>query len=246
VIEQGPHLPEVPEKYMQAIKTCEDANMDVIIIDSASHEWEGAGGILDMHSKMVGNSFTNWSKLTGRHNAFVQAMLQSKAHIITTIRSKQDYVLNEKNGKMVPEKVGLKGVQRDGLDFEFTIVLDIDIKHNAVASKDRTGLFMDKPEFIIIEETGKIIKDWCNQGEMIIPHVIDNVIMNVIPEDELFEQIKACRSVDALLTLYNAQPVYQDTHLEYFTKRRQELSQRHQTNNISQNPQTINNGTITN
>ena len=65
---------------------------------------------------------------------------------------------------MVPEKVGLKGITRDGMDYEFTIVLDLDIKHNAVASKDRTQLFMDKPEGIITPGYGKRILQWCNQG----------------------------------------------------------------------------------
>ena len=78
-------------------------------------------------------------RVTPRHNAFVQKILQSPCHIIATIRSKQDYVLTDKNGKMVPEKVGLKGVTRDGTDYEFTVVLDLDIKHQATASKDRTG-----------------------------------------------------------------------------------------------------------
>ena len=65
---------------------------------------------------------------------------------------------------MVPEKVGLKGITRDGMDYEFTIVFDLDIKHNAVASKDRTGLFMDKPEGVITPGYGKRILQWCNQG----------------------------------------------------------------------------------
>src|SRR6186997_184010 len=73
--------PFSPEKYMEAIKLCEGAGIQVIVIDSISHEWEGSGGILDIHSHMTGNSFTNWGKLTPRHNAFVQAMLQSAAHI---------------------------------------------------------------------------------------------------------------------------------------------------------------------
>ena len=96
---------------------------------------------------MAGNSFTNWNRVTPRHNAFVQKMLQSPCHIIATIRSKQDYVLTDKNGKMVPEKVGLKGVTRDGMDYEFTFVLDLDIKHQATASKDRTGLFSNPLPF---------------------------------------------------------------------------------------------------
>ncbi|HYQ59127.1 MAG TPA: AAA family ATPase, partial [Draconibacterium sp.] len=128
--------PFTPERYIKAIEACEKAAMDVIIIDSITHEWDGSGGILDQHGNMAGNSFTNWSKITPRHNAFVQKILQSNCHIIATIRSKQDYVLTDKNGKMVPEKVGLKGVTRDGMDYEFTLVFELDLKHNAIASKD--------------------------------------------------------------------------------------------------------------
>jgi len=127
--------PFSPERYIQAIEVCEKAGMEAIIIDSISHEWEGVGGILDIHGAMMGNSFTNWAKVTPRHNAFVQKLLQSSSHIIATIRSKQDYVLSEKNGKMVPEKIGLKGVTREGLDYEFTIVLELDLKHQATAQK---------------------------------------------------------------------------------------------------------------
>jgi len=156
--------PFTPERYIIAISTCEEAEMEVIIIDSITHEWDGSGGILDLHGNMTGNSFTNWAKLTPRHNAFVQKILESNCHIISTIRTKQDYVLTEKNGKQIPEKVGLKGITRDGMDYEFTVVFDIDIKHSASASKDRTGLFADKPEAIITPEFGMRILQWCNAG----------------------------------------------------------------------------------
>jgi archaellum biogenesis ATPase FlaH len=69
--------PFTPERYIQAIDACEKSEMEVIIIDSLSHEWDGSGGILDIHSKMAGNSFTNWSKLTPRHNALIQKILHS-------------------------------------------------------------------------------------------------------------------------------------------------------------------------
>jgi hypothetical protein len=156
--------PFTPENYVKAIEACEKAGMSVIIIDSISQEWEGSGGIIETHSKMSGNSFTNWNVITPRHNAFVQKILQSPLHFISTIRTKQDYVLSEKNGRYVPEKVGLKGVTRDGMDYEFTLVFDLDIKHQAKASKDRTGLFMDGLPFIIKPETGKRILDWCQMG----------------------------------------------------------------------------------
>lgn len=150
-----------PENYIQAIEICEKAGMEVIIIDSLSQSWDF---LLEYHSGLSGNSFTNWGKITPRQNALIQKILQSKAHVICTMRTKQDYVLNQKDGKFIPEKVGLKAVQRDGLDYEFTLVFDVDIKHFAVSSKDRTGLFMGKPEFIISELTGKRILDWCNSG----------------------------------------------------------------------------------
>ncbi len=117
--------PYTPERYIEAIDKCEAACHDVIICDSISHEWEGEGGILDVHSKLVGNSFTNWSKLTPRHNAFIRRILGSGKHIITTIRSKQEYVITDKNGKATPEKVGMKGIQRDGYDYDFTTVFNL-------------------------------------------------------------------------------------------------------------------------
>lgn len=151
--------PYTPEKYIQAIDLCEASDMEVIIIDSISHCWDY---LLDFHANLQGHSFANWAKVTPRQNCFIQRILNSRCHVICTMRSKQDYVLSERNGKMVPEKVGLKAVQRDNVDYEFTLVFDLDIKHNAVASKDRTGLFMNRPEFVITPQVGKLILNWCN------------------------------------------------------------------------------------
>ena len=157
-----------PETYIEAIDVCERAGIEVIIIDSISHCWDY---LLDFHASMQGNSFTNWSKVTPRQNSFIQRILSSSAHIICTMRSKQDYVLSEKNGKMVPEKVGLKSVQRDNVDYEFTAVLDIAMNHRATASKDRTGLFVNRAEFQITPSVGKMILNWCNNVQ---PQTYDN------------------------------------------------------------------------
>ncbi|OSZ81147.1 AAA family ATPase [Chitinophagaceae bacterium IBVUCB2] len=222
--------PYTPERYIEAIKLCENSGIQVIIIDSISHEWEGSGGILDIHSSMVGNSFTNWSKLTPRHNNFIQAILHSPCHIIGTIRSKQDYVLNEKNGKMIPEKVGLKGVTRDGLDYEMTIVFNIDIKNNVIANKDRTGLFTGKPEFKVTTETGKTILAWCNSGEEVTEVLIST-------ED----RIKRCSTIQELLELYHKQTLsVQKEFASQFTQKRTLLVTTNQT--ISELPKPSTNG----
>lgn len=157
--------PYTPERYIKAIKECEEAGMEVIIIDSITHEWNGEGGILQIHGAMTGNSFTNWAVLTPRHEKFKQAILMSKCHVITTVRRKQDYVmeLNDK-GKQAPVKVGLKEETREGFEYELTVNIELDQKHNATSTKDRTGLFQDQPSFIPSEETGKLILDWCENG----------------------------------------------------------------------------------
>lgn len=172
------------ESYIKAIDVCERAGMEVIIIDSISHCWDY---LLDYHASLAGNSFTNWSKVTPLQKKFTDKILQSNCHIIATMRTKQDYVLNQKDGKFVPEKVGLKAVQKDGMDYEFTVVFDIDIKHYAVASKDRTGLFMTKPEFIINSATGRKILDWCNGGTNL---------------EEARVKIKESKSLNELKVLY--------------------------------------------
>jgi hypothetical protein len=210
--------PFSPEKYIEAIRLCENAGMEVIIIDSISHEWESTGGVLNIHSSMAGNSFTNWAKITPRHNAFIQAILQSPLHIIGTIRSKQEYVLNDRNGKQVPEKVGLKAITREGLDYELTIMLDIDIKHLAVASKDRTRLFMDQPAFVITENTGKLILEWCSQGI-----AEQNEHFEQREQGEFIQQITACSSIAELGRLYIQHPEHQQKYNAQFTRRKKEL-----------------------
>jgi hypothetical protein len=196
-----------PERYIQAIDTCEKAGMEVIILDSITHEWEH---LLDYHASLQGNSFTNWSKVTPRHNTFVQKILTSTCHIICTVRTKTDYVITEKNGKQVPEKVGLKSVQRDGLDYEMTLVFDLDIKNHALASKDRTGLFFGKPEHKLSVQTGRLVADWCNSGD-------------AVTVDEVSSWIESSVSIAELLTLYKMYPQYQEVLQKGFQQRKREL-----------------------
>lgn len=215
--------PFTPERYTEALRVCEQAKVEVIIIDSISHEWEGLGGILNTHSGMNGNSFTNWGKLTPRHSQFIQAILHSQKHIIATIRTKQDYVIVEKNGKSIPEKVGLKGIQRDGIDYDFTIVFDLDIKNHATSSKDRTSLFKGKPEFTITPDTGKMLLNWCNNTST--PFRIDAAK----------QRINECKSLRELFELYKLYPAYQDELMDYFSSKRKEI-EGPETNSITEKP----------
>jgi hypothetical protein len=163
------NAPYSPERYIEAIDACIAAGVEVIIIDSITHEWDGVGGILHTADQMTGNSYTNWSKLTPRHNAFINKILQAPVHIITTVRRKQDYELVQENGKAKPVKVGLKEVTREGFEYELTVNLEIDVAHFATSSKDRTGLFAGKPPFVPSPETGKLLRTWCESGVEALP-----------------------------------------------------------------------------
>ena len=153
--------PYSPEMFIQALDLAISSGYQCVIIDSLSHEWFGSGGILDIHSNMEGNSFTNWSKLTPRHNALIQKIVDAPIHVIATLRSKTEYVIQQKNGKSIPEKVGMKAVQRDDSEYEFTIAFELNKYHMASISKDRTGLFNLEPELILTERVGHMIRDWC-------------------------------------------------------------------------------------
>lgn len=187
--------PFSPERYVEAIKACEEGGMEVIIIDSIAHEWEGEGGVLDLCEKAGGGFQNGWKALTPRHEKFKQAILQSTSHVITTVRRKQEYALQDqvnKQGRTVqaPVKLGMKEVTREGWEYEVTLNLEIDIKHHASASKDRTGLFSTADPFTITEETGKKIREWCESG--------------VEPVNEIEEAVKKlafCDSVDELKLL---------------------------------------------
>ena len=204
--------PYSPERYIQGIEICLDAGIEVIVVDSVSHEWDF---ILDYHSSLTGNSFTNWAKALPRHDSFVNKILQSNVHIICTIRTKTEYVLSEKNGKMVPEKVGMKSVQRENLEYEFSVVWEMDMIHRAKVSKDRTGLFGGKPEFIPSAETGRALLEWCDQG-------IDNP--DQLTSEQMLQLIKAATNMQELNKLYFGYPRFQQALNSDFTARKNQLN----------------------
>jgi hypothetical protein len=162
--------PYTPERFIEAVDMAAKAGYEILIIDSITHEWSGVGGCLELvdeisRAKYRGNSWSAWNDVTPRHRDFLDALTQSPMHIIATMRSKTETVQTEENGKKKVSKIGMKAEQREGAEYEFTLVLDIvHDGHFAVASKDRTGLFVDKDPKPITPETGKMVFDWLNAG----------------------------------------------------------------------------------
>ena len=158
-----------PSTFANVINEASREGYDVIIVDSLTHAWTGSGGALAQVDKIAaksGNSFTAWRTVTPQHNDMVEALLSSPAHIIVTMRSKMEYVL-EKNdkGKHVPRKVGMKPIQREGMEYEFDIYIDFDTDHTMTVSKSRCpavdGKIMHRPTG---KEFMEPIKEWLYSG----------------------------------------------------------------------------------
>lgn len=162
--------PFSPERFIEAIKSAENAGYETLVIDSITHEWGGVGGCLELvdtiaKTKFKGNSWSAWSEINPRHRLFLDSILRSPMHIIATMRSKTETAQVEENGRKRVAKLGMKAEQRDGVEYEFTTVLDIGHEtHHAIASKDRTKLFSNSDPIILSEDTGKTLLNWLESG----------------------------------------------------------------------------------
>ena len=156
--------PYRPNRAIKALQAAEADGFEVIILDSLSHFWAGEGGLLELHDQLSGNSYINWGKITPQQTALIEGILKSSAHVIATMRTKVAYeVEQDSRGKSVPRKIGMKPIQREGTDYEFNVVFDLNVQHSATCTKDRTGLF-DSQQGILTTETGKLLGDWLEGG----------------------------------------------------------------------------------
>jgi hypothetical protein len=200
--------PYSPSEYGQFISTAVQEGADCIIIDSLSSCWSGTGGLLDLKDQVTmadknKNSWAAWRTVTPEHNSLVDAMIQCEAHLIVTMRTKTAWeVVTDDNGKKKPVKIGLKPVQREGLEYEFTMVMDLCQEgHIATVSKDRTSLF-DGQHFVPSRETGLQLIEW-----------LDNGIDPAIASAEKIETFK--KDVDAVAEVVHLEEWYRNHQHEF-------------------------------
>jgi hypothetical protein len=160
-----------PRNYIEVIEAAEAERFDVLVIDSLSHAWSGKGGSLELVDKAAkqsksNNTFMAWRNVTPLHNALVDAIIGSGCHVIATMRSKVDYVMeaDPNTGKLTPKKVGMAPIQREGMDYEFDVVGDMDLDHNLLITKTRC----ERLDGEVINRPGKsfarTLIDWLSDG----------------------------------------------------------------------------------
>ena len=187
--------PYTPDRYVEAINTCEEEGIEVIIIDSITHVWKGTGGVLEFQNQL-GGKYQDWAKATPLYMKFLNAILNSRCHVITTNRKKQGYNMITGGTSTKVEKAGLDDEIRDGYEYEMTLAFEIiNDNHLARASKDRTCMFANVPEFVIGIHTGTKIIEWCNSGEP-------------VTKEDISKRIGETQSVQQLLSLYYQYPQF--------------------------------------
>jgi len=160
-----------PRNFVTLIKVAEDAGADVIISDSLSHAWDGTLELKDNMSKRNGSdSFTAWRDVNPIFNELIDAIIGSPAHMICNLRQKQDYAMgkSESTGKNKVDKLGMAPVFRDGVEYEFDVVADMDVENNWIVTKTRysplQGRVINRPTKELAEE----LLSWLNDGTKIV------------------------------------------------------------------------------
>lgn len=160
-----------PRAYIDALHAfAETGQHGCVVVDSVSHAWMGREGALEQVDKAAarsksGNSFAAWRNVTPLHNQLVDALLAQPYHLIATLRAKMEYVQEkDKDGRTEVRKIGLQPVQRDGMEYEFTVVCDIDTDHKLVVGKTRCN---DVDGVVIHRPDGKFahrLRTWIESG----------------------------------------------------------------------------------
>lgn len=160
--------PFTADKFIEAINVAEAAGYDLLIIDSLSHAWAGDGGALERKEQLDArggrqNAYTNWGPVKKEQSRLKEAILQSKMHVICTLRAKQEHALSNENGKNKVQKLGMAPIAEPGAEYEYSILFELGMNHDAIAGKDRTGLF-DGQILRPSADTGRMIKEWLNSS----------------------------------------------------------------------------------
>jgi hypothetical protein len=160
-----------PRKLIQALAAAAQAGYGTVLIDSLSHFWKGTDGTLEQVDRAAkarygGNSFGGWKEGTPMQNAMIDALLSYPGHVIVTMRSHTEWVLQENaRGKKEPVAVGTRAEQRKGVEYEFDIVGAMDVENTLRILKSRcpalTRREIPTPDGFVL---AKELLDWLNDG----------------------------------------------------------------------------------
>lgn len=190
-----------PRQLVKALAAAGGAGYGVVVVDSLSHFWMGTGGMIEQADQAAkrsggGNSFAGWKEARPMERAMVDALLAYPGHVIVTMRTKTEYVVEENDrGKKVPRKIGTKPEQRDGIEYEFDIVGDLDLENTLIVSKSRCRPLAKA----VIREPGE------DFGGQVLAWLTDGADPGVTVAEVRSKALDPDTDVDELRQLYKAE-----------------------------------------
>jgi hypothetical protein len=159
-----------PRDLVGALAAAGQAGYGCVIVDSLSHFWMGQGGMLELVDNIgrrsgSGGNWGGWKEAKPHERAMIDALLAYPGHVIVTMRTKSEWVVQENDrGKKEPKKIGLKAEQRDGIEFEFDLVGDMDQENTLVVTKSRcpdlSGAVINRPT----SDLAVTVLEWLSDG----------------------------------------------------------------------------------
>lgn len=151
-----------PAKYIEAIKAAGQAEYEVVILDSLSHAWYE-------ELRLAGKGFDGWKDVRPLERALIDSMLSSPSHIIATMRTKTEWVMQEyvnKKGKtcVAPKKVGTAPIQSSGIEYEFDLSGELNLEHVLTISKSRCPELSNQEFLNPGQPLAEVLNAWLTDG----------------------------------------------------------------------------------
>lgn len=156
------------QEYIDQTEEAKADGVDVLIYDSWSHSWSAA---LEAVDAMGGNKFSNgWKAVSPLVKKLIRLMLGYPGHCIATMRVDTDWAMekDEKSGKVLPQKVGLKTVAGKGVDYEFDWVLRFVGAQKLVVMKTTNEALLPLNSVVDRADLPKVARrlvEWLNEGK---------------------------------------------------------------------------------
>lgn len=211
-----------PLSLVELLGAAAGGEYGAVVVDSLSHYWMGVDGMLEQADRKArnGNTFSGWKEVRPDERRMIDALVAYPGHVIVTMRSKTEYVIEEnERGKKVPRKVGMKPEQRDGIEYEFDLVGDLDHDNTLTVVKSRIHTLAKAVIPLPGEELANTIRDWLSDGEQ--PPTVNEFRKQAIELDsvdalkELFEEVTARRMANAPTVDENQNPTVLGDFIRY-------------------------------
>lgn len=166
--------PFTPQRYAEAIIEFQKAGVEVLVIDSVSHEYEGTGGVLEMREPLPGKQGKRDNIAKAEHKKFMNTLLQSNMHVIACVRAREKVEMRNENGKTIYIPQGVQPICEKNFMFEMTASLmmwDEGKSQQVLKCPGELRTILGRENDYVTSADGKALRDWVDGAKQLDPDV---------------------------------------------------------------------------